>query len=455
MRQKPLSALVALLLAVSASAQPMPHYKFSKSDGGADDTGPRDAAKDVVKEQGDFLSAKYGGADKVPAARTKELQERSDGLDGCAAVAADPKDNPDCGSSAWTCTGAMYDTMTFGKGNTDRSANAGLIRYARQSVMGDPVLYHSAFLFYKSLKEKADLSDGAPAPGAGEGASIDRMAATDLFKKALAAAKEASGKADPYLAMKTLVLFGHDNRFNYLSVGDKSNACPLKVLDAMKPNANSNLYLNNAIGMEYYSDDVEAAKRIHRECKEAASKRTVENDMCGEYSDYQADYYHVIVSAFLHCHCLAQGSSVIDDMAGGLQKDGYLFMVAKYKIDRFREELDAALKNSGHTPAVALLDAAFKSKFGLGANGWDVTCSSAKASTCLEKQNVDAWPWKTWCSDPSMQGACRDEDITVAKALAKRFVFEVNFRVSQHFQGIMAAGAYCRGSSLEHGACPQ
>jgi hypothetical protein len=150
---------------------------------------------------------------------------------------------------------------------------------------------------------------------------------------------------------------------------------------------------------------------------------------------------------------LARGSSIIDGMSAGLQKDAYLFMVAKYKINRIEEYIKKALENPGHTPAVRVLDLAFKDRFALGPSGWKITCDSAKASSCLEKAKVDAWPWASWCADPALQGNCRDGDIKAAKALMDRYVFEVNFRVSQHFQGILAANAYCRNSTLDHGAC--
>jgi hypothetical protein len=436
-----LKTLLALLISLSCSAgaddfgaaKVVVFSKSSVSGGDAE----KGAARDVVNQQGQKIAAAVKAGAPLVGNPGKDASERLSAIDSCDPQSADIGADPDAGGSI-TCGGDMYDVMTSGGGGTDRTANSGIIRYNRQSVLAREALYQSAFLFYRDLKQ-LDLSSRG-APGDPSGAGIEAKSSRNLLQLARESVKKATGKDDALLAMKVLALYGHDNRFNFLSTGggSNSNSCRLKLLDAMKPNANSSLYLNGALGREYWEDDVARAAAVDKECRAAAAGLSaVERDMCGEYTSYQADYYHVVTSAFLNCRCLARGNSVVQDMTGGLQRNAYLWMAAKYKSDRFDEEIKAGLKSAGHTPAVDLLAKAWSEKGGLDMTGsWKLTCDSAKASVCVDRLQMDSWGWKGWCSNIS---GCSDAHVSAAKALIARYAFEINFRVDQHFMGVQVA----------------
>lgn len=393
-----------------------------------------------------------GGSSLSPAAQASQMKDvdgRRANIGSCDATTPfNAAGNPDTGSS-WTCTGDMYEVMTYGAGNTSRKSNAGMIAYLRKSLLSDCAFYSAAFNFYSDLKRKGDLAGGRT-PGAGDGASID-LKGINLWPMAKKAVVNAIGVEDPYLAMKVLILYGHDNRFNFVSTGGGSNACQVVLPDTIKPNANSFLYLNGSIGHEYFSDDVDRAKSIFASCKSAAAAADGDPENCGEYTQYQADYYHVITSAFLHCRCLAGGQSIIDKMSDGLQRNAYLWMVSKYKHERFAEEVKKGVASK--KPAMLVLQKAWDDKFGTSTTQeWKVACDSTKASSCLDRAAVDSWPWQAWCDSVS---GCKPTDIAYAKALAKLYVFEINFRINQHFQGIMLAkfSFGCDKASVKHQMC--
>ena len=247
-----------------------PKVNFVKTSGAPDPANPSlaDRADAVNQKQFDYMKTKYGGVGNIPPEQMTELKNRKDWLapgacDGT--ISFNVATNPDCNSETWTCTGAMYDRLVYGGGATSGRANAGIIKYMRASLMGDAALYGSAFRFYEKMKTEVDLGGGAPPPGDGAGAGIGRPASKNLFQMAKDAVKEITKKDDAYLAMKVLIVYGHDNMNNNLSAGDAKKACQSVLLDTIKPEVNSNLYLNNAIGEAYYEDDVTKATEIDKE----------------------------------------------------------------------------------------------------------------------------------------------------------------------------------------------
>jgi hypothetical protein len=225
------------------------------------------------------------------------------------------------------------------------------------------------------------------------------------------------------------------------------------VLDALKPNANSALYMNEAIGSPVGSTWIDAYSKFYAECRESATSRddkgketghwVTERELCGEYTMAQTGYYHLNAAAYLQCACKARGKSfvaaVINDMTEGWQRDIYMGAIADYKINAIDKVIKKAMEG-GHTPATRLLSLGFPSKVTKG----------------MKPGQVDGLPWEQWCADTAnfAAGTCGPDHIRFAKAAMKLFVFEINYRLHLHHLGILAGNAYCgSGANLDHKRC--
>ena len=356
------------------------------------------AAAQLLEKQGEKIRAEYPEGSPVRERQLADVNQRMDHLGSCRWGPWSQDSNPDAslGVESMIGVGAMNAIMNYGSGKTDRTANSGMIRYMADSLAADCSLYRAAFLFYKDLKE-VDLLQRA-APGSAAGADIGSRAGVDLLALSKRAVARVLYGGNNYLALKVLALYGHDNRFNYLTpqAGAKAEYCQIAALDALKPNANSTLYLNGALGKSYSADTVRRAAEMQKECADAAQGRPVEREMCGEYTRYQADYYHVAASAFLHCAAKAHAIPVGQD----LQRAAYLAKIREYKLARFDEEVGMGLKESGHTRAALELTA--------------------------------------------------PGDVRLAKAILARYKFDIEFRQMQHRLGMEIADENCAGASPAH-----
>lgn len=458
-------ALLAAALAAPAAAEGLPKIKFVKSGRSGVDAGDPGRAVSLLALQCARIrgrgpsepctEAELAGLSESDNRALRDAGEKYAHLKACEPAAFSPASDPDTGDS-WIgeiCGGAKYEIMTYEGRKTDPKSNSGLIRFMRESVLADCALYNAAVVFYAGLKEY-DLQN-RPVPFEASGASIEGTAGVNLAVRAGQAVRETLGREDPYLAMKVVALYGHDNKFNFLSVGggDSGRSCQLKVLDAMKPNANSALYKDEAIGSPIGDSWKDAYRRLYDECKDAAVRRNAEgretgrwlaeHELCGEYARAQTGYYHLNAAAYLQCACRARGrglaAAAFNDLTEAWQRDAYMGKIAEYKVNAIDKVIQAALKG-GHTPALRLLSYGFPAEFKDG----------------MKPAEVDALPWESWCADPARfaPGTCGPDHVRFAKAAMKLFVFEVSYRVHLHHLGILAGDAYCRsGASLSHPRC--
>ena len=290
----------------------------------------------------------------------------------------------------------------------------------RQTRGGEDKLFTSAFQFYSELRKR---DAATPPKGGWEGSSpIQTKSQFNAYTEI--ALPIAHG--NPYLALKTLLVFGQDRTYNGLLPIDSSRISILNDLNPgslTKPRITS-LYFNGAIGPAYSEADVTRGMAIAKACTQY-ELTFEEQGLCNDnFYNYEADYYHVITAAFLGCRqaiLSKQDTSFINKiaMSSGLADSGYLDSVRSYKFDRFKEHLEPLPGSMPESKAKSVLRSSF-------AKGYDPTSH--------KPLDLDREQWDH----------LNDHDKQAVRAILDRYNFEIEFRARQHEMGLKFGRQLCK-----------
>lgn len=346
------------------------------------------------------------------------------------------KDEKDFSSYPSIVTG-VTDVLFHNPKGTDSIANDGIVSYMGDSIEADDDFFSAAFGFYDELREldikerKFVISSNQSIyqkSYAGNGNELYEMvpiekAGKDLYSIALKHAKN-----DPYMALRIMSVYGHDNFNNGLGA-----RCRGIILNRIKPYSDSLLYLNKAIPkISYTEKEVKEGLEIAKDCN-ASSMTLLERIFCNDgLTFYQADYYHVVVSSFLGCRQERaqkrdRNSKIVSVVFSSYADAEYLEQVRKYKIDRFKEKTSdkESIKSNFQVE-----DSFFSSnyyKLLLEA----LNRLEKKSSPILDPRN-------------EMPKDITDRDYRALQAITHRWEFEVNFRVNQHKRGMEFGHEACK-----------
>ncbi|MGK5082593.1 hypothetical protein WDW37_04745 [Bdellovibrionota bacterium FG-1] len=325
----------------------------------------------------------------------------------------------------------ISDVTFYDDKDSDAGANNGVVAYMSDSVESDRILFEAAYRFYAKLK----IADDHRKKHEYQMTPIQEVAEFDVMKMAL---QEAHG--DPYLATKVLAVFGHDNEANDFLHG----RCRSDLLTALKPADNSTLYLNGAIQeLRYSAQDVAFGAKIARACEKMpfspdSYKSQIKIACNDNFGDYQGDYYHVIMAAFLGCrrtiidHATSPILSSLGPMTAVTDRL-YLRGVREYKTDRFDERVFLLEKLGGENAILPKI-----LKIGLDRIRNRISPALPTRSQIVQK----------------VHHPCPTEVYTQAAAILQRWEFEVDFREKQHKMGMEYGRSLCEKQTSLLSHCP-
>lgn len=314
---------------------------------------------------------------------------------------------------------AIEDVMFHGDKETNDDANHGALSYFSSSLDSDDLFFTASVRFLGELRQRDSMrhdSEYGMTP-------IQIQAEFDVFALAMRIAQ-----ANPYMALKLMAVYGHDNMINSLAK-PSGNSCRNIFLDSLIPRQNSTLYLNGALGgVTYAEKDVREGEKIAAACS-GSNFSLLERQLCNDgRKTYQGDYYHVIMSAFLHCRRqiaenAAARASRVAVFSGSLAPAStmidatYLARVRDYKISRFREAV---------------------SSFGTKAGNPTYLLNALNHGLRLLERGIKLnLPWKDTTH-------LSRHELKVLNATLHRFEFEVDFRMRQHRLGMAYGKNACQ-----------
>ncbi len=354
-------------------------------------------------------------------------------MDCSVSEVADP-DAPAHGMATAPRLQAYREVYEHNGRTTDRTSNHGIKSYMADSIASESSFFQAAFAFYSWLKKRDQewrtLNENKLNDAMTVGPSPINVLPSNqnIYEQALSFA---GGNA--YMAMKILALYGHDNMVN--SLQDETNDCRARILDSVRPSSSSQLYHSGAIhALPYSTAQIEQSTGVATACASAntalqASDRTLARELsflCNDgYSIYQADYYHVLASAFITCrgeiaHNLrpslpatmgGPASALLDDSASAAR----ILAIRSYKIARFQEEI-----------ARAQISTSMRSY---------LRYALAKIAAGMEPMDT---AWVLFSATLSINQA------NMLKAIVKRYQHEIQFRSYQNRIGAQFAVTNCR-----------
>ncbi len=296
--------------------------------------------------------------------------------------------------------------MQYKGATTDRSANFGAIAFFTDSVENDNAFFERAFRFYSELK-KIDQEDVEHL------GAIDETAKLDVYALAL---KHSNN--NPYIALKLLAVYGHDN----IGTALYPQGCRSTHLNTVGPLLNSQLYKPGSLsGIQYPTPWVEKGLEIGKNCNAIDEVKLIYRRLCDDNQDkYQADYYHVIASAFLACRNRVVKNKIPSLVALDFLTDKAFYFfetqkVKEYKIERFREEVTMGVSDSS-SPMFR----------GLNKGLDNIAEGKSEILPADEIALLDA------------------NDQAALKAILARYKFEVDFRQEQHRMGLAFGAKACK-----------
>lgn len=318
---------------------------------------------------------------------------------------------------AFTAIEAQREVLQYHSQTTDGRGNHGILEFLRATLRSSPHFAQLTRRYYERLRELDEnlgwrTSDGVP---------IQEEAHFDAWSLAL----ELSGQ-DPHRALLMMLIYGHDNMENLLS--RFGSEALFNELDRIRPLESSVLYRNAAIpALRYSTEDVESGQRIARACRQIFL-RGDEQRLCNDYQEhYQADYYHVIASAYLACRARIRGQGAGYALALRAQ----LVATRAYKLLRFTERLHQIQSHQTEgSPALELV------------NRYLIAHAATGAS--LQLPSYSSMIISRWFRGLS------ERDYLAAQAILNRYDFELGFRARQHEMGFRFGWQVCGGQqSLE------
>lgn len=318
---------------------------------------------------------------------------------------------------------------------TDRVANSGIIAYMRDSVLADDNFFDSAVRFYTALRT-ADVARHATF----DLSPMQNEATFDVWEMAMNATQR-----DPYMALRVLALYGHDNQNQMLgTLGLSGQDCRVALLDAIMPLYNSNLYLRGAMaGQGYSANTISEGLAVGAACR-ALQNRALRMLCNDNRADYQGDYYHVIAGAFLGCRgrirsAQYQGASPLIHYGAGNLNGQYLNRVAQYKIARFNEELDElAQTHHEYRDMIRIMRHRL--------NEADFRNPESPLLPPLATLRSGFW-------GSLLNSNINEADYAQMVTILRRYRFEINFRVRQHALGMSFGQAHCEGRAQLSPVC--
>ncbi|MGK5088227.1 hypothetical protein WDW86_11770, partial [Bdellovibrionota bacterium FG-2] len=318
------------------------------------------------------------------------------------------------------------EVMEYKGSKTDRKSNHGAIGYFSDSVENNDAFFAKSYGFFAELQKIDEQQDSGPG-------AIEERARVDVYALAM---KHSNN--NPYIALKLLGTYGHDNMGNELAGG----GCRTKVINGFAPNLDSQLYKPASLnGLSYPASTVKKGVEIGKACSAiSGDKAALYKRLCNDgTSEYRADYYHVITSAFLACR-----NGVAKKMTSSMVSPDFLSQkafekmevhkVKEYKISRFREEIRFASGDSEKLNPNSKESVESKKSETLSP-------AMAQALKVGFKNIVDEMPEYL----PRQEvDALSIEEFVALKAILARYKFEIELRQEQHRMGLAFGAKACK-----------